>query len=120
MSKHVHNVFALCPPHLLQVSLYLRLEKERGTENTENAGNLWNCEIKAIAHLTMESWMVAEVKEGLDFGQQVDLPSNLTFSPLLLVKLFASDGYVRPFSHLRLAWHLCCLYMHVLRYMACV
>ena len=106
MSKHVHNVFALCPPHLLQVSLYLRLEKERDTKNTEN---LWNCEvIEAIAHLTMESWMVAEVKKGLHFGQQVELPSNLTFSPLLLAKLFASDGYVRPFSHLRLAWHLCC------------
>ena len=101
MSKHIYNVFALCPLCLLQVSLYLQLDIECGTENAEN---LWNCEVvKAIAHLTMESWMVAEVKEGLDFGQQVDLPSNLTFSPLLLAILFASEGYVRPFSHLRLA-----------------
>ena len=91
--------FTLCHPHLFQVSLHLRLES--GTKNTEN---YWNCEvIKAIAHLTMEPWMVKEVKEGLDFGQQVELPSNLTFSPLLLAKLFASEGYVRPFSHLRLA-----------------
>ena len=105
MSKHVYNLFTLCPLCLLQVSLYLRLEKERGTENRKD---LWNCEvIKAIAHLTMESWMVAEVKEGLDFGQQVELPSNLNFPPLLLAKLFASEGCVRPFSHLRLAYGTC-------------
>ena len=84
-----------------KVSLYLRLGVECDTENT---GNLWNCEvIKAIDHLTMEQWMVAEVKEGLDFGRQVDLPSNLTFSPLLLANLIASDGRVRPFQHLRWA-----------------
>ena len=105
MSKHVYNLFTLCPLCLLQVSLYLRLEKECGTENRKD---LWNCEvIKTIAHLTMESWMVAEVKEGLDFGQQVELPSNLNFSPLLLAKLFASEGCVRPFSHLRLAYGTC-------------
>ena len=90
-----------------KVSLYLRLDAERGTENTEN---LWNCEvINTITHLTMEPWMVEEVKEGLDFGRQVDLPSNLTFSPLLLANLFATDGCVRPFQHLRWAWCLCCL-----------
>ena len=82
-----------------KVSLYLRLGVECGTENAEN---LWNSEvIKAITHLTMEPWMVAEVKEGLDFGRQMDLSSNLTLSPLLLAKLFASEGRVRPFQHLR-------------------
>ena len=102
----LYNFFTFCLPHLLQVSLHLRLDTERDTENAEN---LWNCEvIKAIAHLTMESWMVAEVKEGLDFGQQVDLPSNLTFSPPFLAKLFVSEGYARPFSHLRLGWYFCC------------
>ena len=56
----------------------------------------------------MDSQTVAEVKKGLDFGQQVDLPSNLTFSPKLLAELFAGEGLgqVRPFNHLRCAWYL--------------
>ena len=56
----------------------------------------------------MDSQTVAEVKKGLDFGQQVDLPSKLTFSPKLLAELFASEGLrqVRPFKHLRCAWYL--------------
>ena len=89
-----------------KVSLYLRFGVECGIENTEN---LWNCEVlKAIDHLTMEPWMVAEVKKGLDFGRQVGLPPNLTFSPLLIAKLFASEGRVRPFQHLRWVWCLWC------------
>ena len=69
---------------------------------TQSANNVWHDEvIKAIVHLPMDRGMVAEVKNGLEFGQQVNLPSNLTFSLLLLTKLFASDGIVRPFQHLR-------------------
>ena len=69
---------------------------------TWNTANVWCDEvIAAIAHLVMDSGMVAEVKKGLEFGQQVYLPSNIAFSPLLLAKLFASDGRVRPFVHLR-------------------
>ena len=64
--------------------------------------------IKKIIHLSMDSQMVAEVKKGLDFGQQVELPSNLTFSPKLLTELFAGEGgcRVRPFNHLRCAWYM--------------
>ena len=88
--------------------MFLRLHAKSGAV-TWNAENTWNNEvIKTIVHLSMDSQTVAEVKKGLDFGQQVDLPSNLTFSPKLLTKLFASDGlrHVRPFKHLRCAWYL--------------
>ena len=69
---------------------------------TRNTTNIWNEEvIKTIAHLAMDPETVAEVKRGLEFGQQVDLPSGLAFSPLLLANLFASEQCVRPFQHLR-------------------
>ena len=71
--------------------------------STANTWNTWNNEvIKTIFLLPMDSQMV---KKGLDFGQQVDLPSYLTFSPKLLTELFASEGQVRPFQHLRCAWY---------------
>ena len=67
-----------------------------------NSDDVWHKEvIKAITHLPMDRGMVAEVKNGLEFGGLVNLPSNLAFSPMLLTKLFASDGTVRPFQHLR-------------------
>ena len=83
------------------VSLYLRLHVERGTVTT-NTANVWRSHvIKVIAHLAMDSGMVAEVKEGLDFGYQIHLPPNISFSPVLLTDLFAYEGTVRPFQHLR-------------------
>ena len=83
------------------MSLYLRLHVECGIV-TWNATKIWNDEvIKAIAHLAMDPEMVTEVKKGLEFGRQVNLPSDLAFSPLLLANLFASEGRVRPFQHLR-------------------
>ena len=69
---------------------------------TQNADNVWHDEvIKPIVHLPMDRGMIAEVKNGLEFGQLVNLPFNLAFSLLLLTKLFASDEIVRPFQHLR-------------------
>ena len=68
----------------------------------QNAHDVWCAEvIKPIVHLPMDRGMIAEVKNGLDFGRLVNLPFNLAFSLLLLTKLFASDGIVRPFQHLR-------------------
>ena len=84
----------------------MQLHVQRGTviQNTEET---WNDEVvKAIAHLQMDPWMVAEVKEGLDFGQKVDLPPHLTFSTLLLTSLFVNEGRVRPFQHLRYRGHV--------------
>ena len=84
-----------------EVSLYLRLYVKCGimTEDTEN---IWRSEvIKVIVQLPMDPGMVAEVKKGLEFGRQVDLPSNLSFSPLLLANLFVGEGYMRPFQQLR-------------------
>ena len=49
----------------------------------------------------MDPVTVAEVKEGLEFGRRVRLPSDLAFSTLHLAQLFASEGHVRPFQHLR-------------------
>lgn len=83
------------------MSLYLRLYVKCGimTEDTEN---IWRSEvIKVIVRLPMDPGMVAEVKKGLEFGRQVDLPSNLSFSPLLLANLFVGEGYMRPFQQLR-------------------
>ena len=101
------NVFLLLPPlSSPEVSFYLQLHVQRGTviQNTEKT---WNDEvIKAIGHLRMDPWMVAEVKEGLDLGQQVDLPSHLTFSPPLLASLFVYERHVRPFLHLRYRDHV--------------
>ena len=66
---------------------------------TENTANTWHKEvIKVIAHLPIDRRIVAEVKKGLDFGQQVNLPSN---HPLLLANLFASEGCLRLFQDLR-------------------
>lgn len=68
----------------------------------QNTENVWNVEvIKAVAPLPMDSGMVAEVKEGLEFGQLVNLPSNIAFSSQLLSNLFVSDQCVRPFQQLR-------------------
>lgn len=83
------------------MSLYLRLYVECGimTEDTED---IWRKKvIKVIVQLPMDPGMVAEVKKGLEFGRQVDLPSNLAFPPLLLTNLFVGEGYMRPFQHLR-------------------
>ena len=69
---------------------------------TRNTANVWHSEvIKAIVHLAMDPGMVAEVKEGLEFGHQVHLPSSIAFSPPLLADLFASESNVRPLQHFR-------------------
>lgn len=80
---------------------------ERSTVTQTSAITVWNDEvIKAIFHLPMDKGTVADVKRGLEFGQHVDLPSNLAFSSELLTKLFISEGQVRPFQHLRWAeWY---------------
>ena len=89
------------PPLHSKVSLYLRLHVECSTV-TMNTPNVWRSHvIEVIAHLAMDSGMVAEVKEGLEFGCQIHLPPNITFSPVLLTDLFAYEGNVRPFHHLR-------------------
>ena len=86
---------------LPKVSLYLRLHVKL---STTAAVTVWNDEVvKAIFHLVMDKGTVAEVKSGLEFGQKVDLPSSIAFSPQLLTKLFTSEGQVRPFQHLRWA-----------------
>ena len=96
VTLHFHS-----PPLPSKVSLYLRLHVECGTVTTSTA-NVWHSKvIKVIAHLAMNSEMVAEVKEGLEFGCKINLPPNITFSPLLLANLFAYEQNVRPFHHLR-------------------
>ena len=57
--------------------------------------------IKFSPNLVMDPVTVAEVKEGLEFGRRVRLPQDLAFSTLHLAQLFASEGHVRPFQHLR-------------------
>ena len=87
--------------HLSKVSLKLRLHVECGIR-TENTADIWHKEvIKVVAHLAVDRRIVAEVKKGLDFGQQVNLPSNQALSPLLLANLFASEGCLRLFQDLR-------------------
>ena len=84
-----------------KVSLYLRLQVELGI-GTRNTTNIWNEEVlKTIAHLPMDSRIVAEVKKGLEFGRQVNLPPILAFSPQLLANLFANKRHVKPLQHLR-------------------
>ena len=88
-------------PLLSEVSLYLRLHAEC-SEVTQHTSNIWqDMLIKYSPNLVMDLETVAEVKEGLEFGRWMQLPSNLTFSTHHLAKLFASEGHVRPFSHLR-------------------
>ena len=88
-------------PLLSEVSLYLRLHAECG-EVTQHTSNIWqDMLIKYSPNLVMDLETVAEVKEGLEFGRWMQLPSNLTFSTLHLAKLFAGEGRVRPFTHLR-------------------
>ena len=57
--------------------------------------------IKFSPNLVMDPVTVTELKEGLEFGQLVQLPQGLAFSTLHLAHLFASEGHVRPFQHLR-------------------
>ena len=88
-------------PLLSEVSLYLRLHAEC-SEVTQHTSNIWqDMLIKYSPNLVMNLETMAEVKEGLEFGRWMQLPSNLTFSTHHLAKLFASEGHVRPFSHLR-------------------
>lgn len=83
------------------VSLYLRLHADCGVV-TRNTPNIWReMVIKFSPNLVMDPVTVAEVKEGLEFGRRVRLPSDLAFSTLHLAQLFASEGHVRPFQHLR-------------------
>ena len=94
-------------PLLSEASLYLRVHADR--DMPQDTTTIWqDMLIKYSPNLVMDPQTVAEVKEGLEFGQRVELPSNLTFSTLHLVKLFANEGHVRPFSHLR--WETC--YVH--------
>ena len=89
---------------LFKVSLHLRLYAERTIVTPITAQKIWEENIiKGIGHLVMDLERVKEVKKGLEFGQQVRLSHKLTFSgsPLLLAKLFASEGRMRPFQHLR-------------------
>ena len=89
------------PPLLSEASLYLRVCADFSVM-TQNTSNLWqDMLIKFSPNLVMDLETMAEVKEGLEFGWWMQLPSNLTFSTLHLAKLFASEGHVRPFSHLR-------------------
>lgn len=92
------------PPSLsssLLVSLYLRLHADCGVV-TRNTPNVWrDMLIKFSSNLVIDPVTVTEVKEGLEFGRRVRLPSDLTFSTLHLAQLFASEGHVRPFQHLR-------------------
>ena len=85
----------------LLVSLYLRLHADCGVV-TRNTPNVWrDMLIKFSSNLVMDPVTVTEVKEGLEFGRRVRLPSDLTFSTLHLAQLFASEGHVRPFQYLR-------------------
>ena len=85
----------------LLVSLYLRLHADCGVV-TRNTPNVWrDMLIKFSSNLVIDPVTVTEVKEGLEFGRRVRLPSDLTFSTLNLAHLFASEGHVRPFQHLR-------------------
>ena len=71
---------------------------------TKATASIWEDEvIKNSSHLVMNEggMVVMEIKKGLRFGQLVQLPSSLMFSPLLLANLFVSEGCVRPFQHLR-------------------
>ena len=69
---------------------------------TKSTANVWRSDvIKVIANLAMDSGMVMEVKKGLEFGCQINLPPTVTFSPLLLAGLFANEGNVRPIHYLR-------------------
>lgn len=74
---------------------------EQGSK-THSARKIWHDEvISAIAHLSLDPGMVAKIKKGLEFGQQVQLPSEVAFTPELLATLFASEESVRPFQQLR-------------------
>ena len=71
---------------------------------TQSTPDIWYDEvILVIANevMVMDEEVVEDVKEGLKFGLLINLPPNLAVSPQLLAKLFASDGRVRPFEHLR-------------------
>ena len=66
-----------------------------------NAKKIWHNElIRAIAHLALDLKMIEMVKKGLEFGQQVQLSSEVTFTPEIVATLFASEGRVRPFQQL--------------------
>ena len=99
-------------PLLSEASLYLRVHADR--DMPQDTTNIWqDMLIKYSPNLVMNPQTVAEVKEGLEFGRWMQLPSDLIFSTLHLVKLFASEGHVRSFSHLR--WETCCVHKFIIR-----
>ena len=102
------NSFSYLPsslPLLSEVSLYLRVHAD--CDMPQDTTNIWqDMLVKYSPNLVMDPQTVAEVKEGLEFGQWMQLPSDLTFSTPHLAKLFASEGHVRPFSHLRWETHI--------------
>ena len=94
-------------PHISEVSLHLWLCDGCGAV-TSTTQNVWqDMLIKFSPNLVMNPVTVMEVKKGLEFGLRVGLPKDLSFSHLLLAQLFASEGHVRPFQHLR--WGTWCL-----------
>ena len=87
------------------MSLYLRVHAD--CDVAQETSNIWqDMLVKYSPNLVMDPQTVAEVKEGLEFGRWMQLPSDLTFSTLHFAKLFASEGHVRPFSHLRWETHI--------------
>ena len=53
------------------------------------------------SRVVMDDETLFDVKKGLEFGQLIHLPSNLTFSSEFMIHLLVTDGHVRPFQHVR-------------------
>ena len=49
----------------------------------------------------LDSSVVEQLKDGLEFGKLVDLPSQLTFAANLLLPLIAPDKGLNPFTEIR-------------------
>ncbi len=52
----------------------------------------------------MDADTMSHLKKGLTFGSLIRLPSTVTLSWKDMASLLASDGYVRPFEHVRYGW----------------
>ena len=51
--------------------------------------------------ITLSDDIISQLKEGLEFGQLVHLPPDLCFCAQHMGDLLVSEGFVRPFQHIK-------------------
>ena len=68
---------------------------------TRNAKMRWRDQLVKFRHrIVFDANTISELRNGLEVGKQLELPSDFSCNHQHLADLLASDTFVRPFGHL--------------------